>query len=85
MTLKEFNAKVKELNIPDNSYSLAGKLVEGFVFEKTDRNRWRVFHFERGNYTMEETFYIEENAYDYFFSLLEKLSDMRNAKDGRRR
>jgi hypothetical protein len=75
MTREELCLNVKKLNLPATMFSIEGKIAYGVNLDKYSNGTWRVFILdERGNYSMDESFRSENQANDYFYSLLVKLA-----------
>ena len=81
MTREELFLKIDELNIPKDFYSIQGRLAQ-VNLDKYSDGTWRVFIMvDQGEYINDDTFIYEEQAYDYFYSLLVKeFSDMTGKK-----
>lgn len=68
MTLEEFKAKLKELNIPESGYSFDGSLDPDRIVLYDSYGIWNVFYFdEKGNKDLLGMFGSQEDALDFLY------------------
>ncbi|MBT3201246.1 MAG: hypothetical protein HN350_15205 [Phycisphaerales bacterium] len=71
MNLKELQVKLVSSNLPADTYCLTGGLPnEAYCIEQGADGNWRTYYSERGLRTGLKTFGTEEDACDYFFSMV---------------
>lgn len=76
MTILELEKKLKEINLPEDLYSIlkGGFPSEQFCIVK-ENNIWSVYYSERGRKSGLKTFTDESNACEYFYNILKKYAE----------
>jgi hypothetical protein len=80
MDKQELIAKLNELGIPSNYYSLDGPFIDGIMLDHSvnhmanggEYDVWDVFNHERGNRWNEKTFTSEQEAFEEIYSRFKK-------------
>lgn len=73
MTMQELIIRLKNVGIPDDSYSLTGGMPNDRYCIEEVFGKWQVYYSERGKKYQEKYFTSEEEACEFLYSILANM------------
>ncbi len=73
MKKQELINKLKEAEIPEDSYSLVGGIYNDRYYIEEVYGTWELYYCERGKRYNEKHFSLEEDACEYFYNIIKNI------------